>query len=506
MVGTGVGEVVTGTDIPLTAAQIANMAAQNVLSARGQDITVRGQDLQAQASQRQFALDGQRAAAQYYIDVQRVGLDKARLNYEQRLGEAQQRLNESAQGFSQRQGAANTKLAALKMLADRSGPQDWVAYDYLKNRLGRPTGQNVDPTSFANDLVDPRFLPGGAGMGTTGINVPYEPTGGAPPAFTSFAGSGGGSAPAYVPPAIAPFGGAPAYTPPAYVPPSFRPVLQSPISNVSGSAAGTGPNDYLNFSGVRNEDVAGLTSGQRKFVTTGGRASSLASDYQGFRVFGGGGNELTGNQEIAGGTPIWLQKLSQGTKHGMIRDLLAIVGEGKGQKPGKTKAQRTLGNTGEVMVNPTGAPVGVMNNAQAKRMLSGARGALGRGALGRKPRRYAGGTGLPGEPDWGMPTTMNFKKYAPGVLANQPFYQKLIGNMPADEWTGFGAKLSNPALGIQDAPGAFSMQRYAAMDPGERDQLQSLYSQGLGVDFRDMLERARRSAPTGVTFGPTGYN
>ena len=114
------------------------------------------------------------------------------------------------------------------------------------------------------------------------------------------------------------------------------------------------------------------------------------------------------------------------------------------------------------------------------------------------PRAASGGT-------YGMPDTPSYTTYSPEQLGNQPFIKKLRGDMPTSQFGGFGAKLSNPSLGIDDMPSNINLQRYMSLLPSERDQTSSLYGQGLAVDFRDLLEQARRASPFGVSFGPAGY-
>ena len=97
-------QTVTGAQIPLDAAYIANMAAQNALTARGQDITASIQ--QAQMATQAAIANGNNATslaaaqlsamtaaeqikAQLFSDTQRLGLDRAKLLYEQRLGQVQ---------------------------------------------------------------------------------------------------------------------------------------------------------------------------------------------------------------------------------------------------------------------------------------------------------------------------------------------------------------------------------------------------------------------------------
>lgn len=358
-----VTETVTGAQIPLDAAYIANLGAQNNLTARGQDISVRGQDVGLITSLAQFQQAGQMALQEYYNNVATIGLEKARGIYEQRLARAQLGLQAASEGGNQRASAASLKLQALQMLADRRGPQNWVGYDYLLGKLGTPTGQAVDPTTFADSIVDPRFQQGsnydwGAGLGDESLwnNVQNPQMADFNAAANTFqqamgslrgvqpwqytyqgggaGGAGGGSA-AQIPPFTGNtiFGNAP-----------------RPAQNISGQA----PEDI--FSGVRNQDVAGLKSGDRALITTGTAGPSKRDDYTNFRVFEPGTNrEYQPGEEIKGGVPIWLQRLAGG---GPMRDKMAIVGEGA--------TADDLGKNGEIIINWTGAPIDVLKNEDAR--------------------------------------------------------------------------------------------------------------------------------------------
>lgn len=70
------------------------------------------------------------AIASFELDVARYGLDVARTNAEMRARRNEQRLQ------------------ALKMLAEKAGPQDWVAYNYLLNAM-------VPPDALARGEIDP---------------------------------------------------------------------------------------------------------------------------------------------------------------------------------------------------------------------------------------------------------------------------------------------------------------------------------------------------------------
>lgn len=455
-------QTVIGTSLPTDAAYIANMAANNNLTARGQDVSMRGQDIQVMGLLAQFEQQGQQALQEYYNNVAQFGLDKARSIYEQRLAKATVDLQAATTGGQQRLGAGQLKLDTMKALADRSGPQNWVGYDYMLGGLGQPTGQRVDPFSWADSVVDPRFNdPNHDWAGNladeslfSGLQGPRQAvTGGMPSSLTSM--KPGSVTPWQYQlqqssaPLSAPGAGAPAAYPPGSINADRTPnsavfgQAPKPAYNISGQA----PEDI--FSGVRNQDVAGLTPGQRALLTTGTAGPSKASDYVGFNVYEPGSNRQYGADEsIAGGLPIWLQRLAGG---GPMTDRAAIVGEGA--------SAENLGQHGEIILNPTGAPIDVIKNDDAKRALSGGyldklKGYAG-GTVIDDPRYYAkdaAGQGVQITHTQGADGGWN-GYYADGT----PAYQA-VGNDPAYAWARASRPSSRP--GITPGPGAANVQSY----------------------------------------------
>ena len=117
---------------------------------------------------------------------------------------------------------------------------------------------------------------------------------------------------------------------------------------------------------------------------------------------------------------------------------------------------------------------------------------------GKAPHMESGGTYGTALND----NTITEQQYSPADLGNQPFIRKLFGQQPSRQFGQFGATLSNPKIGIQNAPFGFNMQNYNALQASEKDMTRSLYEQGLATDFRDVLGSSRRAAPTGQRFGP----
>lgn len=586
----GGSQTVTGGSIIDELLKAVQQPISNALTARGQDIGLSEAEAQAQQATNQ-------ALIQYYSDTAQIGQAAATANYQQRLGQVQQGLQLAQQAASERQNYVGDAMQGLQLLASRQGPQDWVAYNNLLNGLSAPTpgtSQSVNVLNLASNALNPALQ-------QAANNVPYSqwlnnlyqpytppspgsiqmPAGFTTPQFT------GVPADIYQAPTAAtnpggPMnttagGGAPALGQPAstksYTDSTGQTVnVQSPMIPAGSTPAGA---DYV---GIPNSQVSGLQSGQGEFVTTGEAGPFGTSTLSPGLSLNYSGNSYTNtspNAQIPGGTPVWIEKLSHGTKNGMIHDLISIVGEGKGQKPGKSKAQKTLGDTGEMVYNPTGAPIGVLNNSQSKQVLQqgaltgrgngrtryargsgmqqpvtrprvSARQSVSKGSLrspvlpqfaqpqqqqgqqqqqpdvaamlgGMGPLHYANGSGMKvnryddgsglfnNQGQYGMPQNLVYNTYSPSQMGSQPFWSKLTGTGQVPAFQGFGAPLGNSNIGISNAPSLFNLQNYIGEDPSEQQQVQSVYSQGLGVNWDDMLANAQRSAPIGASFGPTSY-
>ena len=98
----------------------------------------------------------------------------------------------------------------------------------------------------------------------------------------------------------------------------------------------------------------------------------------------------------------------------------------------------------------------------------------------------------------------NFNTYTPQDTANAPFVQQTLGNMPSPAFQQRGQPLG--PFGAQP----FSYTNYLGLLPSAREMLKGYVETptpmgGLGSDWMDELERSRRAAATGVSFGPAGY-
>jgi len=564
-------QTLTGTQVPLDAAYIANLAAQNEISIRGQDVQAhiaaannatqlavsQGNNATSLAVAQLQAYTAQDATnKQYQVDIQRLGLERADLLRQQRMDQVNALLGYNSQVLQAQGLKVDSKFRALELLASRSGPQDWPAYAYLLRQMGAPTGEAVDPTQFSDMITMPE-RPNIEGM--TPAVAQTGATGSSGGAMTN--GSVRGST-AVFNPSQAAAGGAGTLGLPAPQT-SYTPMNGYP-TQVSG--AGTPPSQQQGMKGdTFGPGAQGSNNPPNQWISPQGTILPMPKPV----------GQLPA---AANGMPY-------------MNHPAVMVGDARGPNP------QAGGAKPEVVLNPTGAPIGVMSNEQMQQMMaqakqmprfaegsgivdntmvqpkqSGAwntmgstfgqqrsatrpRGGAGTGQLPSWMQRFAnngnpGGQGpittmpidpvtntppapAPGTnaavgssaPDYqadnvgsttttpdaqgangtyGMPDLPKYMQYSPEVLAAQPWIQSLFGKA-APEFQGFGATLSNPALGLNNVPSTFSLQNYLALNPSERDMVQSLYQQGLAVDFRDILEKARRATPTGGSYGNTFY-
>lgn len=453
-------------------------------------------------AQDQLAIQTQRAAdaqnlRMYYLDAQRNGIQAAQLAYQQRAEQIRAQMQARSDAYSQRQGAASLKTQIANSLAARSGPQDWVKYANLKDQLLPPTptsSQTVDPYSWLDNLVDPNYRDGanvdlsGLTNAPPGLSTPpslLQPsTFGQPPAAPAPPGQGLGAGP-----------GNPGYRPPPAMGPGSS-VTQPGSSGVGFNPAGsqlTGPQ----WSGVRDQDVSYLDApGKSAFVTTGTGGASKASDYWHGSSYDApdagyagprykvsvGGQEITDpNRQIGAGTPVWLTRFAQGGMSGGQMGGSMMVGDAGGQNPSAGGARP------EIVINPTHAPLMVLNHQQTQKAMKGKKKA--------KPKRMASG----GTYNFGDPNTYTYNTYSPADMGNQPWIKQLMQGGQQQEFGGFGASLSNPAFGVQNAPWGINLQQYLKADPSSQDMTKGLYEDALGVDFRDVLNQANAAAPFGRT-------
>lgn len=619
-------QTLTGTQVPLDAASILNMLLGNQLTQRGQDVTQRGQDLsyfdsllgnqttqrgqdiqlglgnaQIQANLKgvyaDYVMKGVAASAQYYRDVATVGLEQARLNYEQRLADANiqlqtqsQKLQDVQQGYQQRQGAADTKLKAMQMLADRSGPQDMFKYARLLGGLGTPVemGQTVDPTKFADNLVDFRYRDPNKDSGIVSqpasVNRPVDVLSSMPkdlniPDLGGFLQMPNVSAPAPVntsqfalPPRISQLGttgtGAGDFwgsggsdlssllktqgNPPGW----GGTVTNNQSAPNAGDTAG-------NFIGLPNSAVAGLKPGSGGMFTTGYGGPSKASDWMsGYQVSDPAtGHVYQGSEDVPGGMPVWVTRLAKGTGMDPKAMLAMLTGKSGGAAPpmGMTNDRAMLtgdapmnqppdagGAKPEAVINPTGAPLAVLNAKDTKellRLLMKLHGGEETGEpsqttgeetqedpedlkdggkdessepdgmvkVAAHMRRRAGGTRLKdalarhASGTYGMPDLPTYTTYDLSLYGDLPFVQKLKGQAASPAYQGFGANLSNPTFGVFNMPDTLNLRDFYNLSDSEQKASKGLYEDVLATNFNDILGRSRKGAPVGQALGATRY-
>ena len=90
-----------------------------------------------------------------------------------------------------------------------------------------------------------------------------------------------------------------------------------PSNTVPGSSTPGANNNSGSFSGVRNEDVAYLTPGQRAMVVTGLAGPSYGRDYTQYKVYDPNRNnyQYQPNDVINPGSTIWLERFAKGVNN-----------------------------------------------------------------------------------------------------------------------------------------------------------------------------------------------
>ncbi len=509
-----VGTSVVGTQLPLDAAYIQNLLLTGAINA-GQFQALQAQALRA-----------------YYIDAGRLGIDAANSNFQQRLGQITTQLQAAQQGYDQRAGLADKKMQVAGMLADRSGPQNLIAYNALKTGLGGLNGKTteVDPYSWLDGMVSSQFAaPGSNGnFDWQGMLQPVTGTLGTPPDLLK--------------------------------PIDYKANLQPPLTGTGatpGGAPAGGTAQAGAWSGIRNEDVAHVPSGGYFDYTTGSAGPSMASDYEqnGWDIFDPAGKKLTGAQQIGANAAVRLYRRPQANAGGAgaapaYPGAAGSFGSPAGRfaEGGVTTAPLIMagdapmsqapdagGAKPELIANPTGAPLGIANADQTEQVMggdatlampqmpAGKGGAADAGLLGKiialgikalaeqgqkpgakraakgtgmKAKRYASGSGM-----YTMPDNLQYTDY--GAADWGKTFGSLTSKQPG--FQGFGAKIGNAKYGVSDAPWLQNMQQYLQMDDTQRQMLGSYYNQAFGTNFNDQIQQSVKASPFGADFGPTAY-
>ena len=213
------GDVVTGTDILDQAERIR--ASQDASRIAQEQINVQREQLAQQAAQadRLFQQSQQDNQRRYELDKSIFGEQVAMRLFNERMAEASAKRDETrlameqqSQRFQMADTLAGRKLDIMNMLAERSGPQDWVAYNNLLNGFQGPEAQSSQTIDVFDTVKDLERQIAGLQSGNTG--------------------AGGGPTVRPQTPSPAPQAG--------QAPPSQAPIWQTPGGQTQGPP-GTGP-------------------------------------------------------------------------------------------------------------------------------------------------------------------------------------------------------------------------------------------------------------------------
>lgn len=229
------------------------------------------------------------------------------------------------------------------------------------------------------------------------------------------------------------------------------------------------------WSGVRNEDVAYLTPGQRALVTTGLLGPSKGSDYTQYRVYNPNNNnsQYGPDDEIAPGSAVWLERFAYGAHQRKTNQFVA----GDPQVPGVENPEIvTVHNPGKktrISVHP------IQNMAMMRR------------AQGL--RKFATGA------DMFDPNTLKLKSYPDEAYQNLASLRFLQGNMSKPQYNTLATGYATGYAGQQiPESGQLNYGRYLqlAKDPVSLALVASSYKAG-NRDLFAEVARAKDRAPFG---------
>lgn len=474
---------VTGSSIVNLGAIIAQMNAQAQLAAQDQAGYYQPSTLgnmsgaQPTLARDQFTAAQADAQRQYQLDLQRYGLQVAQFNYDQRLGESQQRLQ------------------GLQLLAGLKGPEDYLKYNYMMSNMAAPPGQAADPFKFTQGMNQQYTSPPPQAPTTTAPANPFASS------ANSASNSGAG-------------GGASASSGPVNAMP--------PAPKQSNAITGNQPADQALLQAPANADGPGWTGADPATLAEFNRISgnmnqtynNAVAQNPNFQLFAGGGMS-GGGAAIVGdsmsGRPtgheeaVFSQGPFQVLNHQQTQQS-GLLGEGGGFRPqgGASIPQ------GEQPQSPWGAG-GQWMGGMMQHMQSDPRYAAMWPQMQQMMSRWPGWQQIPHAATGGtFPAAtgdngfMSFTTHSPQDTQNAPFLQQTAGNM------------ANPAFQQRGEPlgpfGAapFSMNNYQQLLPSAQAMLQGYIETptgmgGLGGNFADELERARRAQVSGQSLGSAQY-
>lgn len=500
-------EAVTGWQINLTMAQIDKWAYDAANDRRAIDNKY-------VADQQQFGLDVananfQRSMAVYQAKNQRLQYetDKAKLGVQVAESNRQSRAQE-----------LTFKMQALAMLADRKGPQDWIAYNHLVNGLAAPTPEasqqiNVFDTIAAANLGEQIAV--NMPAGPTDADIAALGTAYAPPAAPSPAAM---PQPAPIPvqaPAVQanPFG-----APPASGQTPTGPVLGfnqdgTPIfgpNAAAGAPALTVPAAPSPFGGPVAAPAAGVSPAPAAApipVTPSGYAptpfnptpAAAPVSPSGYSItpFNPAMSPINQNQYNPFGStadPIPVTQMNpvnqnQYNPFGSSADASAFPGYEHGTGGYINAAPRVVGEEGPELEH------NVIDPRTGQMMIRVV-------PLTEAQERMA--TGMPGVRGMATGGTMTVNTYSPETMGQQPFLQKLRGEQEAPLFTGYGSSIDAPSVGVYGLPAVPSQQRLNRLLPSEQLMLQGTYEEA-GQYWADILEKARRASVGGATMPALRY-
>ena len=464
------------------------------------------------------------AQRQYQLDLQRFGLDVANFNFQQRLGEA------------------TTRLQQLDILSGLRGPGDYLKYNYMLNNMAAPQGQEVNPYNFTNGLNQPYTAPTMPQIQQPAPTTQYNQQSSGttqPPAQTPKPATGAGGTTPAIP-------ATPTYTPPS----SGTAISGNPGSDKQffdstgwGSQPQNIQDDFWRISNLMNQQyqTQSQNAGGNPGYAGGGVAPGMAivGDQE-------SGKPTHHEEMVVSPAPFvviphdQLMNMQRMFDGGIVTPHAAqggMYGGYEGQPPMQRPMSQPEQPTASTQPyqNPY-AGEGSYSPGGWSRMHQGNQGEGGASIQPVPNQSYGGwdggdwqrsvwphpqfpaawgtpywGYGIPhaatggafqgGDPGNGM---MSYTTYQPQDTVNAPFVQQTLGHMQSPAFQQRGQDLG--PFGKQP----FSYTNFLGLLPSAQQMLKGYIETptgmgGLGADFLDELERSRRAAALGQSFGPSTY-
>lgn len=276
------------------ATQAANQAEQNRLTA------ARNAQLHDEFMAK-LGLDDKTLQQQYEKDVASIGVEKANLLLNSRIAQAKVAsdranfmLSQNQFNAQQRQEMGRQQLDALKMLADRQGPQDWTRWDYITGQNGQAPTPDSSKTYSPLDMIASQYeksnIAPPADLDMSGIDFSSIGANMTRPTATTYTGT---TQPAVTQPAITP---APPATPPAT---TSRP--QSGTATTSTNLSlypSNGGSPAMYGTNLNGQGAASIGT------TMGGNPGNVAAQQQGYTIMPDGTVRRLAEGGVTGGAAI----------------------------------------------------------------------------------------------------------------------------------------------------------------------------------------------------------